>query len=425
VVLARERYQRPARVVLNARGIDDGELAGSEALAGDEVEHLEGGRRRGLIIFVIGDEPPAMVGGEHLGRLKVFASEARLARAARADEHDQRELRNGELLHDAAACRAASEKTPAASALRARIEFSDGQHADAVAKAGRHLDCPIQKLRPRPFEAMVGVAKLAGGKVLELHVIFGVRSRNHDRAGPRKLEHDPLQGPEPRRLHVLDDLDQRGGVVAGEALVSVGERALKQPEALPLLRRHLVGVQTRLGDREYAGRDIDAHHARERLVAQQAPEQLALSTPEVDDGARSGLAQAAGDSLETQVVQAQFLLAGLLDQRTVLVCLGGIGALFAQELVESAPRQVLAMLEIAMCDRILLRMAREPALALGEQLFDLVFPDPVVFVVVEHGISTYRWDRRSWRRTRALRRTSKYGLSPHSGNSGSSGRRLA
>jgi hypothetical protein len=84
MVLARERDQRLARVLLNARGIDDGELAGGEALAGDEVEHLEGGRRRGLIIFIIADEPPAMVGREHLGGLKVFASEARLARAARA-----------------------------------------------------------------------------------------------------------------------------------------------------------------------------------------------------------------------------------------------------------------------------------------------------------------------------------------------------
>ena len=45
-----------------------------------------------LVVLVVGDEPAAGVRREDLGRQEVLARERRLARAGRADQHDEREL---------------------------------------------------------------------------------------------------------------------------------------------------------------------------------------------------------------------------------------------------------------------------------------------------------------------------------------------
>ncbi len=86
VVLAGQHDQLAAGFGLHVGGVDDGQAAGLEALAGDELQHLERGRRGGLVVLVVGDQAAAEVRGDHLGRPEVRPGERRLARAGHADQ---------------------------------------------------------------------------------------------------------------------------------------------------------------------------------------------------------------------------------------------------------------------------------------------------------------------------------------------------
>ncbi len=92
VVRLGERDERPARLGLHVGRVDHRQPAGGEALAGDVVQHVEGGRRRRLVVLVVAHECTAEVGGDHLGRREVPCREARLARPGHADEHDEGQL---------------------------------------------------------------------------------------------------------------------------------------------------------------------------------------------------------------------------------------------------------------------------------------------------------------------------------------------
>jgi hypothetical protein len=61
VVLAGESDQRCPSVALDAGRVDDGEATGFESLAGDVAQHVEGGRRGGLVVLVVSDEEAAEV----------------------------------------------------------------------------------------------------------------------------------------------------------------------------------------------------------------------------------------------------------------------------------------------------------------------------------------------------------------------------
>jgi len=89
VVVLGQADQLASSLGLHARRVDDRKPASLEALAGDEVKHLERSRRRGLVVLVVADEPAAEVRGHDLGGEEVLGGEARLPRAARADEHHQ------------------------------------------------------------------------------------------------------------------------------------------------------------------------------------------------------------------------------------------------------------------------------------------------------------------------------------------------
>jgi hypothetical protein len=91
---------------------------------------------------------------------------------------------------------------------------------------------PRRELAARPLEAVVRVAELARGQRRPAHVVLGVGRRDHDRAGPRRPEDVLLGRRQARRVEVLDDLDERGGVEADQALVAVGQRAVDQPGLL-------------------------------------------------------------------------------------------------------------------------------------------------------------------------------------------------
>lgn len=97
VVLACERDERLARLWLDVRGVHDREFAPPQTLGRDVVEYVERVVRRALVVLVVGDQPAAMVRRQHLEGTEVPARERRLAGARRADEYDQRQLRDRDL----------------------------------------------------------------------------------------------------------------------------------------------------------------------------------------------------------------------------------------------------------------------------------------------------------------------------------------
>ena len=97
VVLSRQGDEVPAGLTLHVGGVDDGEPARGQPLGGDVPEHVEGVGRGGLVVLVVRDQPPAAVAGQHLGGGEVGPGEGGLARACRADEDDEAQLRDRDL----------------------------------------------------------------------------------------------------------------------------------------------------------------------------------------------------------------------------------------------------------------------------------------------------------------------------------------
>src|SRR5690242_6574324 len=81
--------------------------------------------------------------------------------------------------------------------------------------------CPIAELLPRPLETVIGMAELAGGKRLPHYVVLAIRRRQHHRTRLGELEQHALEGRQPRRVEMFDDLDNSGGVEAFEPFVSI------------------------------------------------------------------------------------------------------------------------------------------------------------------------------------------------------------
>ena len=84
---------------LHVRGIDDGQPARAQAVC----RRSRAGRERflgdRLIVRVVAHQRATGVGGDHFGRLEVSCRERRLARAAHADQHDEREFGDRDLGH--------------------------------------------------------------------------------------------------------------------------------------------------------------------------------------------------------------------------------------------------------------------------------------------------------------------------------------
>ena len=92
VVRLRKCHELAPRLDLHVGRIDDREPARSETLARDVVQDVECVVGRGLVILVVTHESPAEVRGEDFGRQEMLSCEGGLARAARPDQHDQRQL---------------------------------------------------------------------------------------------------------------------------------------------------------------------------------------------------------------------------------------------------------------------------------------------------------------------------------------------
>jgi hypothetical protein len=92
VVLPGELDQRLAGLRLHIGSVDRGQAAQSEPLGGDEVQHLKGVARGRLVVRIVADQAPAGVRGQDFRRQEVLARERALARPARADQDDERQL---------------------------------------------------------------------------------------------------------------------------------------------------------------------------------------------------------------------------------------------------------------------------------------------------------------------------------------------
>src|SRR5262249_40553366 len=116
----------------------------------------------------------------------------------------------------------------------------DREKAHRILESLCHPVCPVQKFLSRPLEAVIAVAQLSDGHGWKLHVVFHVWRRPRDWPGPREFEKHAFESRQPGRILVLDYLHYRGGVEPGEALVSVGQRAMHQPDSLALHARQIL-----------------------------------------------------------------------------------------------------------------------------------------------------------------------------------------
>ena len=183
-----------------------------------------------LVVLVVGDEAAAEVGRDHLGRREVLARERALARARRADQHDEAGI--GEVdphRLNTAICVGG----PTSGVLRADRQVA---HLVAVALARRRAPRPRTRARVHS-KRWSGWRSCPAGSVSQRTLYSAFGRRHDDGARPRRAEDVLLGGGQARRVEVLDDLDERGRVEAGQALVAVRQRAVQQLDPLCAGRR--------------------------------------------------------------------------------------------------------------------------------------------------------------------------------------------
>jgi hypothetical protein len=96
IVLSGQADEVLPRTRLHIRGINDCEFEKFQALRNDEVQHFEGRARRCLVGWIVGDERPAMIGGDHLGRPEVARREGGFPRPRHANKNDERRIRDAQ-----------------------------------------------------------------------------------------------------------------------------------------------------------------------------------------------------------------------------------------------------------------------------------------------------------------------------------------
>ncbi len=72
--------------------IDNGQTSGRETLSGDVIKNVESRGRCGLVVFIISNQCSAEVGRKYLRRLKMPASECRLATPGGTDQKHERQF---------------------------------------------------------------------------------------------------------------------------------------------------------------------------------------------------------------------------------------------------------------------------------------------------------------------------------------------
>ncbi len=77
------------------------------------------------------------------------------------------------------------------------------------------------ELRPRPFEAMIFMAKSASSQSSEKWVVFGIRRCDDHYARRCMFEQHALERRQTGRIKMFDHLDNCRSVVPAQSLVSV------------------------------------------------------------------------------------------------------------------------------------------------------------------------------------------------------------
>src|SRR5262249_56957194 len=114
-----------------------------------------------------------------------------------------------------------------------------------------------------------------------------------------------------------------------------------------------------------------AEHGRQApLMEAHSPARPALARPAL---ARPALARP-GPALDRLLVRVALLVAPVW-----------ITGLVLEQPGQRVPGQALVVAEVAPGDQVAVGVAREPLAAPAQQLGNLVSPDPVVLVVIEHG----------------------------------------
>ena len=121
--------------LLDVGGVDDGQQPAAQPGADDVVQDVEGVRRGGLVVLVVGDQPAAEVAGDDLGRLEV-------ARARRSTCRCRRRRRGATrpMLRDCRWSRRASvtaEHRHLGRRAQVGVDVADAAALDAVAVASR------------------------------------------------------------------------------------------------------------------------------------------------------------------------------------------------------------------------------------------------------------------------------------------------
>ena len=125
------------------------------------------------------------------------------------------------------------------------------------------------------------------------------------------------------------------------------------------------------------------------LLIKELCNQFALATAEVDDAGRAAFDHCVSYGFEPAGIEGDSLLpAGIRHNSILGIVRLQIRFLFVglrlQELIDRTVRKCTLLIEIPLDDTLFRRMRRKPALAVAEQLIDLIGADPVVLLPVKY-----------------------------------------
>ena len=132
--------------------------------------------------------------------------------------------------------------------------------------------------------------------IAEKRVVLRVGRGDHHRGGTRRLPHDTLARGQLRRVHVLDHLHQRGGVVAGQARVAVRQRAVQHPP--PAAGRKRLPRHGQVGQH-----DLHPDDLLEPRLLQQPAEEGAGAASQVQHAPCTALPERSQDRVVAEVVE--------------------------------------------------------------------------------------------------------------------------
>jgi hypothetical protein len=166
---------------------------------------------------------------------------------------------------------------------------------------------PLLEFRARPLEATVAVTQPAGCERWPLDIVFPVWRGQDHRARSRVAKEHACKHIKPRRLQMLDHLDEHRRIVAHEPWVAVEQRTLDERQAPALLRGYVIQVQAGCGTVETASRHVypdDFDDFCDVLIVQEPADECAITAARVQDTSDTPIVQRGQHGLETLVLES-------------------------------------------------------------------------------------------------------------------------